>query len=1071
VRREFPDTVFLLEGLGGAWEATEALLTEGGMQWAYSELFQNYDAASVSSYIDHAVRQSARCGLLVHYAETHDNERLAKRGRTWSLMRNRLCALTAPGGGYGFTCGVEWLAAEKLEVHQSRGMAWGSDRNLVPELAALNRLIADHPCFFADAAVTRLSPPASPILALRRDSHPDNGPRDSVLVLVNLDPEHQHSLVLPATTYRELGAPAIDLLGQNAPAVIPQGEHGFSVGLGAGEAFCLAAHDKPAGLAGDAWRAARARSAAALQWLAATIPDQDIGHAPWQAVAERVARDPVLFLAACARIDRERARTDLLRALDEAAAVADLPRVCVVSVRDLGRIVPVPPGHWLLVKDTAPFAATLHRAGSDEAARARSIPVADGHIAAFAPGAHSGDAGLTLERFTAAEGAQARMCVRFLPDAPQPAARHAERSLALLTNGRGGMVRVHADLGHIASKYDCLLGANLHTDAPVDRHVLAKRLRAWVDADGFIVPLDARCLADFTADADAARWVFVANAGDGRTVELHLALEMPAGRNAVTVRWHRPSTAPRWGTPLPTAARVSVTVRLDLEDRGFHGETVRSDGAEHHFAHHLRHDAHGFTFAPAADRQLRARLDHGRFHHAPEWCTGVAHPIEASRGLTAQGDAWSPGWFEVPLAPNGRATIQVAADDAAVTVPSWPATPGDTLEQRLTRALGAFVVRRGGHTTVIAGYPWFLDWGRDTFIAARGMLTAGAREAVVGLLRTFGRFEQHGTLPNMLCGEDASNRDTSDAPLWYAVVAGETEALDETVSKGRTVLDVLRAIAAGYLAGTPNGIRVDPASGLVYSPPHFTWMDTNHPACTPRAGYPIEIQALWIRLLRLLETAQAPPLAEPWWALADRAQASLDRYWLPELGWFADVLLAKADQPAAQAVPDQALRPNQLFAISLGLISGERARRACAAAQRFLLVPGALRSLAPLPVEPPLDIRGPGGRMLADPLRPYAGRYEGDEDTRRKPAYHNGTAWCWLLPTFCEAIDRAWDGAPAARSAARAWLGSVAQLLDDGCVGHLPEILDGDAPHAQRGCDAQAWSVSEALRVWRRLNS
>jgi glycogen debranching enzyme len=107
--------------------------------------------------------------------------------------------------------------------------------------------------------------------------------------------------------------------------------------------------------------------------------------------------------------------------------------------------------------------------------------------------------------------------------------------------------------------------------------------------------------------------------------------------------------------------------------------------------------------------------------------------------------------------------------------------------------------------------------------------------------------------------------------------------------------------------------------------------------------------------------------------------------------------------------------------------------------------------------------------LLNDPLHPYWGRYEGDEDTRRKPAYHNGTAWCWLLPTFCEALGQAWSFAPEAVEAAQAYLGSADRLLKEGCLGHLPEILDGDAPHGQRGCDAQAWSVTEALRVWRLL--
>jgi glycogen debranching enzyme len=130
-----------------------------------------------------------------------------------------------------------------------------------------------------------------------------------------------------------------------------------------------------------------------------------------------------------------------------------------------------------------------------------------------------------------------------------------------------------------------------------------------------------------------------------------------------------------------------------------------------------------------------------------------------------------------------------------------------------------------------------------------------------------------------------------------------------------------------------------------------------------------------------------------------------------------------------------------------------------------------LRSLAPLPVSVPLPIYSKEGYLLNDPKAPYWGHYEGDEDTRRKPAYHNGTAWCWTFPVFCEAVARAWDFAPEAVSAAKAYLGSMERLLNEGCIGQLPEILDGDAPHVQRGCDAQAWSATEALRVWKLLSA
>jgi predicted glycogen debranching enzyme len=402
--------------------------------------------------------------------------------------------------------------------------------------------------------------------------------------------------------------------------------------------------------------------------------------------------------------------------------------------------------------------------------------------------------------------------------------------------------------------------------------------------------------------------------------------------------------------------------------------------------------------------------------------------------------------------------------------PPAPEPPGaGSFEARLRTAAGAFLARRGAGATVIAGYPWFLDWGRDTFIAARGLLAAGLHQPVREILRTFARFEDRGTLPNALHGDSTADRDTSDAPLWFALAAEEAAAADPALYQadvgGRTLAEVLAAIGAGYRDGTPNGIRMDPATALVWSPSHFTWMDTNYPAGTPREGYPVEIQALWLRLLRRLARLR-PEAADGWAELADRAGKALDLFWNPALGAFHDLLIAPAGVPAREARPDGLLRPNQLFLVSLGLVSGERARQAVLAAHRHLLVPGALRSLAPLPAPVPLAIHGPGGQALNDPRNPYWGRYQGDEDSHRKPAYHNGTAWVWLLPTFCEALALAWDGQPEAVAAARAYLGSLDGLLASGCVGHLPEILDGDAPHAQRGCDAQAWSATEALRVW-----
>ena len=209
VQDEFPETIFLLEGLGGSWEATESLLTDGGMQWAYSELFQNYSGREVAWYLDYANRQNERVGTYVHYSETHDNNRLAawksdgrptgapagtsslpvaSSGRAWSLLRNRLCALTSQSGGFGFTCGVEWLATEKINVHGNTGLRWNATDNITSELALLNELISNHPCFFDGAKLTRLSAPDSTIYALLRDSAEG---KDTVLVLVNTDVEKE----------------------------------------------------------------------------------------------------------------------------------------------------------------------------------------------------------------------------------------------------------------------------------------------------------------------------------------------------------------------------------------------------------------------------------------------------------------------------------------------------------------------------------------------------------------------------------------------------------------------------------------------------------------------------------------------------------------------------------------------------------------------------------------------------------------------------------------------------------------------------------------------------------------
>ena len=1091
VRQEFPTTVFLLEGLGGSWQATESLLTEGGMQWAYSELFQNYAPREIADYLDHSFRQSSRTGVLVNYSETHDNDRLAKGGRTWSLLRNRLCALTSTNGAFGFTCGVEWLATEKIDVHQATGLNWGATANIVVELGKLNRLLTNHPCFFDGAKIERLSARDDAVLMLRRIS---TDGLDLVVILINNDILVSHEAVLTPAIYTELGEQAFDLIEGVSMVLTRETVGKVHIPLAPGECRCLASSGTPRGVHGEEYRRLRAQEAWALRVLGDVLPIEDIGPHDWKRLGAFIDAGAVRFLAAIPIIDRKQSRLDLLAALEVAVPLSGIPMVTTWNLRDLNRVTLVPPLHWLLVRDASPFSASLIREDGRRPRHVRSVPVGDGFIASFPPIAEGGHAELLLERF-ASEGRQARGRLDFLPTRPADHVHAHNDALVLLSNGIGGMARLCVDLGMVHSKYDCLLAANLHPNAPSDRHVLAKRMRMWVNADGFITALNRDNLAAFEPGPPAS-WTFIANAGDRRTVPIELTVDMLNERNTTVIRVKRPSEPPAWGSDLPDSCAVSITMRIDIEDRSFHQETLRTPEAEAHFANHVGvlSDRVGFTFMPVG-RMLRAASDRGRYHNEAEWCTNIPHPLEGTRGQTAQGDAYSPGWFEIPLRKGEQAHVVVCADeqDPPVAVIEGFAearaaalmravarsgiAEGDGFGRALASAATAYVVRRDKLKTVIAGYPWFLDWGRDSLICARGLLAAGMVDEVRQLLITFARFEEGGTLPNFLHGEDASNRDTTDAPLWFGVVCEEAAALAgdslyTTVvdDRGRTIAEVLASIASGYLRGTANGIRVDLPSGLVWSPAHFTWMDTNHPAGTPRQGYPIEIQALWIRLLRQLERLKMPAQGDPWWAIADRAKSNLsERYWIADRNYFSDLLIAGSGEGLERCVVDNALRSNQLLAVSLRLVTGDRARSCVAAAIRYLVVPGALRTLAPLPVDPPLAIHSSTGALLNNPTDPYWGTYQGDEDTRRKPAYHNGTAWTWTFPGFCEALAMAWDFSPPALTTARAYLGSMQSLLSGDCLGQIPEILDGDAPHQQRGCDAQAWGVTEALRVWKLL--
>ena len=669
VQNEFPQTIFLLEGLGGSWEATEALLTDGGMQWAYSELFQNYGGREVAWYLDYANRQNERVGTYVHYSETHDNNRLAEKGVAWSLLRNRLCALTSPSGGFGFSCGAEWLATEKIRVHGNTGLNWESKTNIVAELALLNRLISDHPCFFDGARLTRLSGPDSPVYALLRQSAEG---LDAVLVLVNTNVEQAQTLVLAPALLHDIPW-QVDLLGQSLPKVTVT-PAGVSFALAPGAASCLAPSLTPVGLSGDDYRLARARAAGALESLNKIIPAEAVDNVEWRWLAGQVERSPENVLTAASEFARRNAKISLQELLDEVEQQKVFPRVVTWELLDARRITLVPPDHWLLVRDTAPFRATLKVAG--ESIHVQSIVVTNNHVASFPPRSLAGQSvsqqpslgELTIERYgTISKNLSG--AIQFLaPTVVNQLPALLPEDMILLTNGIGGMARMCVDLGRINSKYDCVLGANLNPEVPVDRHVFVKRMRVWVNAAGFLSPLDFKNLTGFQAGA-APVWNFVASAGDGRTVGIELRAEMLVEKNTTVFRFRRVAAQPGPNRIENVKMDVSLTVRLDIEDRNFHAETKRNGAADFHFSSHLSSVVSagskipsGFLFLPASDRQLQATADHGEYHPQPEWCENIPHPVEQTRGQVGSGDAYSPGWFELSLEQATEIQLTVTAE-------------------------------------------------------------------------------------------------------------------------------------------------------------------------------------------------------------------------------------------------------------------------------------------------------------------------------------------------------------------------------------------------------------------------
>ncbi len=1066
VRREFPDTVFLLEGLGGSLLITEALIGQSGLDWAYSELFQTYDRAAFEQMMPSMIWNSEKRGPLVHFAETHDNNRLAATSQTWSRLRITLSALLSQQGAFGITAGVEWFAREKIDVHGCGGLNWGAEENACELIRRLNAILRTHPLFGVETSLEMIQKGGGNVLAVvrRRKGYAP------LLILINLDWKSTQTVAYSEAKFPE--RLTYDLLSGKPMALVPDG-----VKLEPGQVCCLSTRGEDLALISGAvhqrdaapvaelqQRARRVMAMRTLTWLGYPLDcAQDL-----DALATQFVQDPIGFTNGPNKMPR--------------AIRLQLPS-------DLYREVPVPPGQLIYIASPTPFKAVLRDNKGVTIGAGQSVAMSDGgyglmlptrrlDAVQYRPPRRSKMLTLSTELYTR-NGTELHTSKVYAlglgPTATLVKRRFSGldvKSLgtarALLTNGTGAMAQIRLKWGDIRSQYDCLLALNRHPSVPDDRQIFFTRCRAWILCNGYSTPLAGPCLEHVTVmpDGSAIEWRFAVPCGMGRRVPIILRAALEPGKNRVLLRFRRGNNTGIFRDP---AVSVGLILRPDIEWRNFHCKTKAYTGPEKDWPLNVIDHHDGFEFAPERKTTLKMMMAGADWHHEEEWSYCIKHPEEAARGQDSESDVWSPGWFHIELNRGDEATL--IAGETLGTVPHVPAMQGAlpsvplSFREAMAEAQKAYIVRRDAHKTVIAGYPWFLDWGRDTLIFLRGVVAAKDWDTVFDVLKEFGRFEKGGTIPNMIRGEDDANRETVDAPLWFAVVIDDViaelgaEKVLNLKCGERTMREILISIATNYIEGTENGIKADPDTGLIWAPSHYTWMDTNYPAGTPRCGYSVEIQALWVRLLDLLGREVAPK----WKRLASKVRKSFrELFPLPE-GGLSDCLYAGRGVSARRADPDDAVRPNQLYAVTLGLLKNDRAlSTSVLRVTECLLVPGAIRTLADKPTRRPLPIIR-DGVLLNAPNRPYWGRYEGDEDTKRKPAYHNGTGWTFPFPLYAEAMVLTYG--EGVRDAAFALLCSGTHLTDTDCVTHLPECVQGNAPHEPCGTGAQAWGVSEYHRV------
>jgi predicted glycogen debranching enzyme len=651
----------------------------------------------------------------------------------------------------------------------------------------------------------------------------------------------------------------------------------------------------------------------------------------------------------------------------------------------------------------------------------------------------------------------------------------------LVTNGLGGYASGTVS-GAVTRKYHGLLVAAL--PAPLGRVVMWNHVSEFLRFTGDeVVSLGGEERAGGQLDLQGAEYLREFRLEDGmpvwvyhvRNFTIEKRVSMPHLQNTVHVSYRITGT----GKPPRLELRPAFHFR-------HHEDAVDMPLAEPYRLSAME-DRYEIVSARRKFGVLRMRLC-GRataFTIAPARIHQVVYRMEQARGYAHEGELWSPGFFQVDLENEGTATLIGSTEPWDIVDVLSPAEVLASERERRARLLedaedaaregiGAelvfasdqYVITPAGRAqeaarahaagdevrTVIAGYHWFTDWGRDTMISLEGLTLVTGRCLEAGyILRTFAHYVRDGLIPNMFPDRQKEGLyHTADATLWFFHALGRYLKKAEDRITLRLLLPILVDIAEHHLRGTKFNIHVDPADGLLAQGAEgyqLTWMDAKMGdwVVTPRRGKAVELNALWFNALKLLEgwlreTGQAEPAAR-YGEHAERARDSFNRrFWFEEGGYLYDVV--DVDGGTAS---DSACRPNQLFAISLDhpVLDQARWKPVVEVAERDLVTPVGLRSLAPNHPD-------------------YKPIYGGDLRSR-DGAYHQGTVWGWLIGPF---IDAWLKVHPGEQANARKFLDRFPESMNENGIGTISEVFDAREPHTAGGCIAQAWSVAEVLRCW-----